>query len=41
MLFVLALLLLVIAPLLIVGDTVNKAVQRHNNEVKRQNMGEW
>jgi Na+-transporting methylmalonyl-CoA/oxaloacetate decarboxylase gamma subunit len=41
MIYVLAFLMLVIAPLLIIGDVVNKAVQRHNNDVKRQNMGEW
>ncbi len=34
MLFLLALLLLVIAPLLIVGDTANKAIQQHNRNVK-------
>jgi len=38
MLFVLAFLLLVVAPLLIVGDTVNKAIQQHN-AVYRNNGG--
>ncbi len=36
-----AVLLLVVAPTLIILNTVNLAVQRHNNDVKRQNMGEW
>ena len=34
MLFVLALLLLVVAPLLIVGDTANKAIQQHNRNAR-------
>ena len=34
MLFVLALLLLVIAPLLIVGDTTIKAIEHHNRNVR-------
>ena len=34
MLFVLDLLLLVVAPLLILGDTANKAVQQHNRNVR-------
>ena len=41
MIFLLALFTLVIFPALIVGNTANKAIQRHNNDVKRQNMGEW
>lgn len=36
-----AVLLLVVAPLLIILNTAHLAVQRHNNDVKRQNMGEW
>ena len=36
-----AVLLLVVAPLLIILNTAHLAVQRHNNDVKRQNTGEW
>jgi cytochrome c oxidase assembly factor CtaG len=36
-----AVLLLVVAPLLIIANTINLAVERHNKDVKRQNMGEW
>ncbi len=36
-----AFLLLVALPLYIIANTAHLAVQRHNNDVKRQNMGEW
>lgn len=35
MLFITALLLLVVAPLLIVGDTANKAIQKNNRRGKQ------
>ena len=36
-----AFLLLVVLPLYIIANTAHLAVQRHNKEVERQNMGEW
>ena len=35
MLFIIALLLLVVTPLLIVGDTANKAIQENNRRGKQ------
>ena len=39
--FGIALLLLVVAPLVIIGNTIHVAVLRHNNEATRSDMGEW
>ena len=36
-----AVLLLVVLPTYIIISTINIAVERHNKEVERQNMGEW
>ena len=36
-----AFLLLVALPAYIIVSTIHTAVDRHNKEVERQNMGEW